>query len=142
MCWVGRAPTRPDWEERDVVSKGFRVIVEDLDSGQVTTRTVHAGDYILIPFAPCYLAGEQVLPDWPEMWMNRPRAREIRTWRVGLALSLRGVAGTASAAYRVSYGDRHSFGLALCRAAATLLGENPDDAPWSSALPVDQATPG
>ncbi len=174
------------------MSKGFRVIVEDLDSGQVTARTVHPGDYILIPFAPCYLHSEQVwlkprggtvnltlrgfapqdkpspevdgppvyqcttecrdehcltpsacedngtcppqvLPNWPEAWLNRPRAREVRTWRVGLALSWRGVASTASAAWTLSYADNQLFGRDLCHAAATLLGENPDDAPWNSA---------
>ncbi len=176
------------------MSKGFRVIVEDLDSGQVATRTVHAGDYILIPFAPCYLHAEQVwqkpqggtvqitlrgfapqdkpsppvdgppfyecttecrdehcttpsqcedtgkcppqvMPDWPEMWINRPRARDVRQWRVGLALSWRGVAATASAAWRLSYGDNQPFGMALCKAAATLLDENPDAAPWNAPSP-------
>lgn len=35
---------------------GFRVTVEDLKTGEVMSREVGEGDYILIPFAPCYLA--------------------------------------------------------------------------------------
>ena len=34
---------------------GFRVTVEDLETGEKQSRTVSAGDYVLIPFAPCYL---------------------------------------------------------------------------------------
>lgn len=37
-------------------SKGFRVTVDDLDHGTSGVRTVGEGDYILIPFAPCYLS--------------------------------------------------------------------------------------
>lgn len=37
--------------------KGFRVTVEDLESGETGTRVVGVGDYILMPFAPCYLDG-------------------------------------------------------------------------------------
>ena len=36
-------------------SKGFRVTVEDLDTGHKESRIVAPGDYILIPFAPCRL---------------------------------------------------------------------------------------
>lgn len=39
------------------MSKGFRVTVEDLDSGETGTRVVGEGDYIFIPFEPCYLDG-------------------------------------------------------------------------------------
>lgn len=38
------------------MSAGFRVTVEDLDTGEVGVRTVHEGDFILIPFDPCYLS--------------------------------------------------------------------------------------
>ena len=37
------------------MSKGFRVTVEDLDNGETQSRIVGEGDYMLIPFAPCYL---------------------------------------------------------------------------------------
>lgn len=37
------------------MSKGFRVTVEDLDRDESQTMIVGAGDYILIPFAPCYM---------------------------------------------------------------------------------------
>ena len=40
----------------------FRVTVEDLDAGIKTTMEIAEGDYVLIPFAPCYLAGSQVYP--------------------------------------------------------------------------------
>lgn len=38
------------------MGKGFRVTVEDLDTGEIGTRVVSEGDYIFIPFAPCYLS--------------------------------------------------------------------------------------
>lgn len=41
------------------MSKGFRVTVEDLDNGQKQSMVVGEGDYMLIPFAPCYLDGAQ-----------------------------------------------------------------------------------
>ena len=37
------------------MSNGFRVTVEDLATGQKQSRVVTEGDYMLIPFAPCYL---------------------------------------------------------------------------------------
>lgn len=37
------------------MSRGFKVTVEDLDSGETQSRVVYEGDYMLIPFAPCYL---------------------------------------------------------------------------------------
>ena len=37
------------------MSKGFRVTVEDLDTGGKQSMVVSEGDYMLIPFAPCYL---------------------------------------------------------------------------------------
>lgn len=33
----------------------FEVTVKDLETGESETRTVTSGDYLLIPFAPCYL---------------------------------------------------------------------------------------
>ncbi len=41
------------------MSKGFRVTVEDLDNGGEQSMVVGEGDYMLIPFSPCYLAGVQ-----------------------------------------------------------------------------------
>lgn len=38
---------------------GFKVTVVDLASGETGEQYVEAGDYILIPFAPCYLDGIQ-----------------------------------------------------------------------------------
>lgn len=37
------------------MSKGFKVTVEDLDNGSTQSMIVYEGDYMLIPFAPCYL---------------------------------------------------------------------------------------
>ncbi|WP_435582896.1 hypothetical protein [Amycolatopsis thermoflava] len=36
--------------------KGFRVTVEDLDTGEAETRTVAPGDFVLIPLEPCHLS--------------------------------------------------------------------------------------
>lgn len=41
------------------MSKGFKVTVEDLDNGDTQSMVVSEGDYMLIPFAPCYLAAAQ-----------------------------------------------------------------------------------
>jgi hypothetical protein len=41
------------------VSSGFRVTVEDLETGEKQSRVVSEGDYMLIPFAPCYLHSAQ-----------------------------------------------------------------------------------
>jgi len=43
-------------------SRGFRVTVEDLDSGEVQVMEIAEGDYVLIPFAPCRRASVQVYP--------------------------------------------------------------------------------
>jgi hypothetical protein len=43
-------------------SKGFRVTVEDLSTGEKDSKVIGEGDYILIPFAPCYLDGFQRYP--------------------------------------------------------------------------------
>lgn len=37
------------------MSQGFRVTVEDLDTGETQSMVVSEGDYMLIPFSPCYL---------------------------------------------------------------------------------------
>lgn len=37
----------------------FRVTMEDLATGERETREVRAGDYVLIPFAPCHLVKER-----------------------------------------------------------------------------------
>ena len=34
---------------------GFRVTVEDLETGDKQAMIVHSGDYMLIPFEPCHL---------------------------------------------------------------------------------------
>jgi hypothetical protein len=44
------------------MTKGIRVTVEDLETGEKATREVVPGDYILIPLAPCYLDGIQRYP--------------------------------------------------------------------------------
>lgn len=41
------------------MSKGFRITVEDLDTGETESQIVGEGDYMLIPFAPCYLHSAQ-----------------------------------------------------------------------------------
>jgi hypothetical protein len=41
------------------VSNGFRVTVEDLETGEKQSQVVSEGDYMLIPFAPCYLHSAQ-----------------------------------------------------------------------------------
>lgn len=33
----------------------FEVTVKDLETGETGTRVVTSGDYVLIPFAPCYV---------------------------------------------------------------------------------------
>lgn len=38
-----------------MADKGFRVTVEDLETGDVDTEVVMPGDYTLIPFHPCIL---------------------------------------------------------------------------------------
>jgi hypothetical protein len=42
--------------------RSFRVTVEDLDEGTKQVMEFAAGDYLLIPFAPCRLDGAQVYP--------------------------------------------------------------------------------
>lgn len=42
------------------MSTGFRVTVEDLTTGEKQSRIVGEGDYMLIPFAPCYMHSTQV----------------------------------------------------------------------------------
>ncbi len=44
------------------MSKGFRVTVEDLDTGEKQAMEVAAGDFMLIPFAPCFLEHTQMHP--------------------------------------------------------------------------------
>lgn len=40
----------------------FRVTVEDLASGERQCMEFSPGDYLLVPFAPCYVAGVQAYP--------------------------------------------------------------------------------
>ena len=42
------------------MSKGFKVTVEDLDTGETQAMVVSTGDYMLIPFSPCYLHHTQM----------------------------------------------------------------------------------
>ena len=44
------------------MSKGFRITVEDLDTGEKQAMVVHPGDFMLIPFEPCHLASSQAYP--------------------------------------------------------------------------------
>jgi hypothetical protein len=37
------------------MAEGFKVTVEDLKNGEKQAMVVAEGDYMLIPFAPCYL---------------------------------------------------------------------------------------
>jgi hypothetical protein len=41
---------------------GFRITVEDLENGEKQAMVVYPGDYILIPFEPCYRAQVQAYP--------------------------------------------------------------------------------
>lgn len=41
------------------VQMALRVTVEDLETGQSSTRDVRAGDYIIVTAAPCFLDGVQ-----------------------------------------------------------------------------------
>lgn len=41
------------------MSKGFRITVEDLNRGESQSMVVGEGDYMFIPFEPCYLAHVQ-----------------------------------------------------------------------------------
>jgi len=40
----------------------FRVTVEDLATGETQTMEISSGDYLLIPFAPCYRDSVQSYP--------------------------------------------------------------------------------
>jgi hypothetical protein len=40
----------------------FRITVEDLETGDKQVMEVSAGDYVVIPFAPCYRDGVQSYP--------------------------------------------------------------------------------
>jgi hypothetical protein len=40
----------------------FRVTVEDLTTGDKQVMEFAPGDYVLIPFAPCYRDGIQIYP--------------------------------------------------------------------------------
>lgn len=44
------------------MANGFRITVEDLETGEKQSRVVQAGDYILMPFAPCHLANVAQYP--------------------------------------------------------------------------------
>jgi hypothetical protein len=44
------------------VTHQFRVTVEDLETGDRQVMEFAAGDYVLIPFAPCRRAGIQMYP--------------------------------------------------------------------------------
>jgi hypothetical protein len=65
------------------MSKGFKITVEDLDRGESQSMVVHEGDYMLIPFEPCYLHGAQVHANGTVMltvkgWSPRKPAAESR----------------------------------------------------------------
>lgn len=44
------------------MSHQFRVTVEDLGNGYIQVMEFAAGDYVLIPFAPCHRASVQAYP--------------------------------------------------------------------------------
>jgi hypothetical protein len=44
------------------VSKGIRVTVEDLETGETESKVIGPGDFIFIPVAPCYLGPVQRYP--------------------------------------------------------------------------------
>lgn len=44
------------------MSKGIRVTVEDLETGETESKLVGPGDFILIPVAPCYVGSVQRYP--------------------------------------------------------------------------------
>jgi hypothetical protein len=58
------------------MSAGYRVTIEDLQTGVSTTRKVEAGDYILLTSYPCRLAGEQ-------RYANGTRVLTIKDWSPG-----------------------------------------------------------
>lgn len=45
-----------------MADREFRVTVEDLITGERSVMEIAAGDYVLIPFAPCYRAEVQAYP--------------------------------------------------------------------------------
>ncbi|PXY33579.1 hypothetical protein BAY59_10890 [Prauserella coralliicola] len=45
-----------------MASKGFRVTVEDLDTGETESKVVAPGDYLLITIAPCRLSSVSQYP--------------------------------------------------------------------------------
>ena len=59
------------------------------------------------------------------------KAKQIRSWRVDRQLTWRSLAAVASAEWELNYGSNQLFGQGLCRAAARLLGEDPQGRLWS-----------
>jgi hypothetical protein len=69
------------------------------------------------------------------------RAREVRAWRVGRRLTWRAVARRAANLWRTGWAppSNQIAGMALCREAAALLGEDYREPPWNDAPRVDPA---
>lgn len=67
--------------------------------------------------------------------MNRARAKEVRHWRVDRRYTWRKVARAAHDLWRVSWSppSNQIAGMALCREAAQLLGEDYRRPPWNDA---------
>ena len=63
--------------------------------------------------------------------MTPERAAQVRKWRVEDGGTWRWVAGQASAAWGTDWGTNQLAGMCLCRAAADMLGEDANEAPWN-----------
>ena len=44
------------------MSHQFRVTVDDLETGEQQVMEIAAGDFLVVPFAPCYMANVQRYP--------------------------------------------------------------------------------
>lgn len=68
---------------------------------------------------------------WDLIDVTPERAAQIRQWRIDDPdLSWRGTAGMATAQWTDQKDTNQLLGRDLCRAAAQLLGEDPNDEPW------------
>lgn len=63
--------------------------------------------------------------------VTHEKATQIRGWRVGAQLTWRDVAQEASDAWGLHHGSNQEFGQRLCKAAASVLGEDPHREPWN-----------
>lgn len=70
-----------------MADEGFRVTVEDLKTGEKQCMIVAEGDFMLIPFAPCYLAGSQ---RWPKSGTVQVTLKDYRPARPHQVVDLDG----------------------------------------------------